>query len=115
MRMIESIVIENITHHQVKETTIKSVLVSWGDNQPLMSGQAFKNVIFMALDGNYYIIIGDNDRYSETCGMTGIASTTNLIWYETTKEEGNAIYKKIISTKVVSKKGNTYYKFSFHY
>lgn len=112
MRMIESIEIENITEHEVKETTIRSVLLNVGNGVGLLSYEGFKNVIFLKLDGNYYIVIGDNDRYSEVCGMTGLASTVHLVWYETTKEEGNAIYKKIISTKKISKKGTPYYRFS---
>ena len=100
MKNITPIEIESVLDHEISEMTIWSVIIN---------GE-FKNVVFLKLDGNCYILIGDNDRYSEVCGMSGLASTIHCKWYETTKEEGNTIYKKIIATKRTSKRGTPYYR-----
>lgn len=105
MTYIEPITIECRLDHEINDDVMfRSVLIN----------KEFKNVIFLKLDGKYYILIGDNDRYSEVCGMSGLGSTVNTEWYETTKEEGNRIYKEIKSTQKTSKRGNLYYRFSIN-
>ena len=103
MTRIEPIIIESIFDHEINDDVMfRSVLIN----------KEFKNVIFLKLDGKCYILIGKNDRYSEACGMNGLASTIHCEWYETTKEEGNRIYKEIKNTKKISKLGTPYYRFS---
>ena len=91
-----------------KETEILSVLIN---------GE-FKTVVFVKMAGRCFIVIGDTDAYTAAMywnsysvnGLTLIRS--NEEWYETTKEEGNAIYAKIMATQKTSKNGRPYYRYT---
>lgn len=96
-----------IVGHDIEEKELLSVLVN---------GE-FKTVVFCKLDGKHYIIIGNTSAYKAICYWNNASVTGySLIegtgdWYETTEEESEAVYQKIVATEKLNKKGRPYYKF----
>ena len=79
----------------------------------LVNGE-WKAVGFQKVDDNCFLLIGTRNwatKYTATNAVEAMAAGET--WYEVTKEEGNKIYKEILKSKKVSKKGKTYYTFNF--
>lgn len=109
MKKVNPIILDNNIGHGVSEMEIVSVLIN---------GE-FKTVVFRKQDGKCYIIIGNSSAYDIACYYNNYSRRGYQLisgageWYEVEKTEGNMIYKSILSSQKISKKGRPYYRWNF--
>lgn len=89
--------------HTFSDTWIENVLVN----------KAWKMVGFQTIDDLCFILIGDRNWATRYTASSLTEAIRNETWYEVTKEEGNEIYKKILKSKKINKKGKEYYIWNF--
>lgn len=81
---------------------------------PVIMNGTMKAIVFVKVDDKCYIVIGDTSPYKVNCyrnnkELSGLALIDGCgIWHEVEKDEGNAIYKKIIGTKTLTNNRITY-------
>ena len=89
--------------HKFSNTWIEDVLVN---------GE-WKMVGFQKVDDMCFILIGTRNWATRWTAMSLSEAICNEEWYEVTKDEGNTIYKNILGSEKVSRKGKTYYTWNF--
>ena len=95
----------NHIKHDVDSRFIESVLIKSNGYD------GFYCVGFQKVDDQCFIIIGRRNamtRYTATSATDAIEGLGD--WYAVTREEGNRIYKYILSNKQIGKNGKEYFR-----
>lgn len=89
------------------EQTYDSVLISCFTKEQ----HPFRTVIFVAVNSDRYIVIGEPNLSARTAGITGLSGTQNAVWYKVSLEESNEIHKFMQNSKTMSWNGYTFFRF----
>lgn len=89
------------------EQTYESVLISCFTKEQ----HPFRTVIFVAVNSDRYIVIGEPNYSAHAAGIIGLSGTQNAVWYKVSLEESNEIHKFIQNSKTMSWNGYTFFRF----
>lgn len=89
------------------EQTYDSVLISCFTKEQ----HPFRTVIFVAVNSDRYIVIGEPNLSARTAGITGLSGTQNAVWYKVSLEESNEIHRFIKNSRQMSWNGYEFYRF----
>lgn len=89
------------------EQTYDSVLISGFTKEQ----HPFRTVIFVAVNNDRYIVIGEPNLSARTAGITGLSGTQNAVWYKVGLEESNEIHKFVENSKTMSWNQYVFYRF----
>ena len=89
------------------EQTYESVLISSFTKEQ----HPFRTVIFVAVNSDRYIVIGEPNLSARTAGITGLSGTQNAVWYKVGLEESNEIRRFVENSKTMSWNGYTFFRF----
>ena len=93
------------------EQTFDSVLISCFTKEQ----HPFRTVIFVAVNSDRYIVIGEPNYSAHAAGITGLSGTQNAVWYKVGLEESNEIHKFIQNSKTMSWNQYVFYRFPAKY
>ena len=89
------------------EQTFDSVLISCYTKEQ----HPFRTVIFVAVNNDRYIVIGEPNYSAHAAGITGLSGTQNAVWYKVSLEESNEIRKFVENSKTMSWNQYVFYRF----
>lgn len=93
------------------EQTYDSVLISCFTKEQ----HPFRTVIFVAVNSDRYIVIGEPNLSARAAGITGLSGTQNAVWYKVSLEESNEIHKFVKNSRQMSWNGYEFYRFPAKY
>lgn len=93
------------------EQTFDSVLISCFTKEQ----HPFRTVIFVAVDSDRYVVIGEPNYSAHAAGITGLSGTQNAVWYKVGLEESNEIRKFVENSKTLSWNQYVFYRFPAKY